>query len=37
MLAEAEGDGKIEVILMMLDYFEIVEAYCFWHERSPIE
>ena len=37
VFAKAKGDGKVEVILMVFDYFKIEEAYCFWHERSPVK
>lgn len=37
VFAEAKGNGKVEVILMVFDYFEIEKAYCFWHERLPVK
>ena len=37
MLAEVKSNRKIKVVLMMLNDFKVVEAYCFWHERSPVE
>ena len=37
MFAKAKGNGKVEIVLMMLDDFKIEEAYGLWHERSPIK
>lgn len=37
VFAKAKGNGKVEIIMMVLDYFEIEKTDCFWHERSPVK